>query len=181
MPDKRTICSMADSIVFDFIPKKVGNVIDQNVGISEDIRAVVKGMKDETLVLTNKGAYVIKKGECHFFPYNEILEGKNVYRVYRRGRFEVPLKGKGRVKLPDESKEPDFGPDPADNVVNFPWSKVELFKKAEEILSINKELYDTKNGIDRRSKYEENDYIKELITEIKSLNQQLEKMKDENK
>ena len=179
MPDKRSICSLADSLLFDYIPKKVGNVIDKNIGISEDIRAVVRGMKDETLLVTDKGAYIIKKGKCNFFPYDEIMTGKNVSRVYRRGRFEIPLKGKERVRLPDESKEPDFGPDPAANVVNFPWSKADLFKRAEKILSTNKELSDARTGMPRSSKHKEKDYMWELMSEIKNLNEQLAKLKEE--
>ena len=179
MPDKRTVCSLADSIVFDYIPVKIRNVIDKNVRISEDIRAVVRGMNDETLVVTNKGAYIIKKGECTFFSYDNILAEKNVSRVYRRGRFEIALEGKGRVRLPDESKEPDFGPDPAPNVVNFPWSKAELFTKAEEILSINKELHDARTGLSSES--EGKDLVLDLMHEIRNLNEQLAKLKEEKK
>lgn len=182
MPDKRTVCSLADSIVFDYIPKKIANIIDKNIRISEDIRAVVKGMNDETLVVTDKGAYIIKKGECKFFSYDEIQAGKNVLRVYRRGRFEIPLKEKKRVRLPNESQEPDFGPDPAPNVVNFPWTKAELFTKAEEILSINKELNDTRTGIPHdATKFEEKEFVRELMHEIRKLNEQLAKMKEETK
>ncbi len=181
MPDKRAVCSRADCIVFDYVPGNITKIIDKNVGISEDIRAVIRGMKDETLVITNKGVYIIKKGDSNFFSYDEILEEEYVHRVYRRGRFEVPLKGKGRVRLPDESREPDFGPDPAPNVVNFPWSKFEMFKKAEEILSINKELYDNKAELSRASSSEEKDVIQELMHEIRDLKEQLAVLKKEKK
>lgn len=181
MPDKRTLCSLADSLVFDYIPRKIGTIIDKNITISEDIRAAVVGMNDETLLVTDKGAYIIKKGDCTFFSYDEILTGNNVFRVYRRGRFEIPLKGKGRVRLPDDNTEPDFGPDPAPNVVNFPWTKADLFKKAEEILSINKELTDTRTGTPHVSKFQEMDYVGELMHEIKKLNDQLAVLKEEKK
>ncbi len=181
MPDKRAVCSRADCIVFDSVPENIRKIIDKNIGISEDIRAIVRGMKDETLVVSNKGVYVIKKGKCKFFSYDEILAEKYVHRVYRRGRFEIPLKGKGRVELPDESKEPDFGPDPAQNVVNFPWSKFEMFKKAEEILSINKELYDNSTELSRVSKTEEKDVVQELTHEIRDLKEQLAILKKEIK
>jgi hypothetical protein len=178
MPDKRTVCSLADSIVFDYIPTNIRNIIDKNIGISEDIRAVVRGMNDETLVVTDKGAYIIKKGKSEFFSFDKILPEKNISRVYRRGRFEIPLEGKGKVRLPDESKDPDFGPDPASNVVNFPWSKFELFTKAEEIMSCNKELFDTRAGLSRASEVEEKDLIKDLMLEIRNLNEQLAKLKE---
>ncbi|UNC91040.1 hypothetical protein [Candidatus Contubernalis alkaliaceticus] len=178
MPDKRTICSVADSLVFDYIPKKIGNIIDKNIKISEDIRAAVVGMNDETLLVTDKGAYIIKKGKCNFFSYDEMLVGRNVSRVYRRGRFEIPLKGKGKVRLPDESKEPDFGPDPAPNVVNFPWSKADLFTKAKEILSVHKELHDTRTGAPHISIIEDKDYVSELMSEIRKLNEQLANLKE---
>ncbi len=181
MPDKRTVCSLADSIVFDYVPGNIRNVIDKNIRISEDIKALVRGMKDETLVVTDAGAYIIKKGKCNFFPYDTILAEKNVHRVYRRGRFEIPLKQKGKVRLPDESKEPDFGPDPAPNVVNFAWHKSELFRKAEEILSVNKEFHDHKTGSSRASKIEKNDIVLELLEEIRNLNEQLAKLKEEKK
>jgi len=181
MPDKRAVCSRADCIVFDIIPEKIRRIIDKNVGISEDIRAVVKGMKDETLVITDNGVYIIKKEKCNFFPYEEIMDEKYLYRVYRRGRFEIPLKGKGKVRLPDESTEPDFGPDPAPNVVNFPWSKFEMFEKAEEILSINKELHDNKAALARDSatadKDQERHTAQELMQEIRDLKEQLAMLK----
>ncbi len=179
MPDKRAVCSRADCIVFDAVPGKISRIIDQNVGISEDIRAVVRGMKEETLVVTDAGAYIIKKGKSQFYPYDEILDEKYLYRVYRRGRFEIPLKGQGRVKLPDESTEPDFGPDPAPNVVNFPWSKQEMFEKAEEILSINKEIHDKKKAPSGASRAVEEDTIQELAQEIKELKEQLAQLKQE--
>ncbi len=179
MPDKRAVCSRADCILFDFVPQKIRKIIDKNVGISEDIRAVVVGMKDETLVITNRGAYTIKKGECHFFPYDKIEDDEFVHRVYRRGRFEIPLKGKGRVRLPEESEEPDFGPDPAPNVINFPWSKYEMFTTAEEILSINKELHDHKIALSQRSKTDEGDTVHELLYEIRNLKEQLAQVKKE--
>ncbi len=183
MPDKRTVCSMADSIVFDYIPKKIGDVIDKNITITEDIRAAVRGMKDETLVVTDKGVYIIKKGACNFFPYDQIMQEKSVSRVYRRGRFEVPLEGKGETRLPDERKEPDFGPDPAPNVVNFPWSKAELFQKAEQIISINKELHDAKTGIQATTEINVDDkyFIGELLNEIRKLNDQLTREKEKNR
>jgi len=180
MPDKRAVCSLADSIVFDYVPKKIRDIIERNVKISEDIKAVVRGMNDETLVITDQGVYTIKKEKVHFFSYEDILDDKYVHRVYRRGRFEIPLKGKGRVMLPDESKEPDFGPDPAPNVINFPWSKAELFNKAEQILSVNKELYDSKVKIASAPKFdEEKGIIMELLNEIKRLNEQIAKLKEE--
>ncbi len=184
MPDKRTLCSLADSLIIDYIPKRIGKVIDKNIGISEDIKAAVVGMNDEALLVTDKGVHIIKKGKCNFFPYDEILEGKNVSRVFRRGRFEVPLKGKERIRLPDESKEPDFGPDPAKNVVNFPWSKADLFKKAQDILSVNKELYEFYNnsrGASNKSKLDDNDYVRELMGEIRKLSEQVATLKEEKK
>lgn len=181
MPDKRAICSRADCIVFDYIPENIRKIIDKNIGISEDIRAVVRGMKDETLVITDKGVYTIKKGESNFFSYNDFLAEKYLHRVYRRGRFEIPLKGTGRVRLPNENKEPDFGLDPAPNVINFPWSKFQMFKMAEEILSINKELYDNRIEFSRASKVEEQDIVQELTQEIRDLKEQLEILKKEIK
>lgn len=193
MPDKRAICSLADSIVIDYVPKNIRDIIDRNITISEDIKAVVRGMNDETLVVTNKGVYTIKKGKVNFFPYDVILEDKYVHRVYRRGRFELPLVGKGRVRLPDENKEPDFGPDPAPNVINFPWSKAELFQKAEQIISINKELHDARTSGLQAIKPEEKEHlvetvileernlILELMQEIKKLQGEIAQIKEEMK
>lgn len=175
MPDKRAVCSLADSIVFDYIPKKIGEVIDENIKISEDIKAAVKGMKGEALVITDEGVYTVKKGNCHFIPYDKIIPSRNISRVYRRGRFEIPTVDKGKVRLPDQSKEPDFGPDPAPNVINFPWSKVLLFRKAEEILSINKELHDARKGI-AKTENQGTEYEKKLIEEIKKLNERLNQL-----
>lgn len=179
MPDKRVVCSRADAIVIDYIPGAIRDIIDKNVGISEDIRAAVRGINDETLVVTDKGVYTIKKGKTKFFPYDQILAENNVSRIYRRGRFEIPLKGKGKVKLPDESKEPDFGLDPAPNVINFPWSKVELFYKAEEILSVNKELHDAGKGPFTPSRVTDKVDLQELMQEISKLKEQLAKLKEE--
>ncbi len=179
MPDKRSICSIADSIVFDYIPKRIGDVIDENIEVDEDIKAVVKGMKGEALVVTNEGVYTVKRGDCHFFPYDKIVPGRNISRVYRRGRFEIPTVEKGKVRLPDQSKEPDFGPDPAPNVINFPWSKVVLFRKAEEILSINKELYDFKKGKSKNLVNDNKNFQQELMNEIKKLNERLAQLEKE--
>ncbi|RQD77203.1 MAG: hypothetical protein D5R97_02920 [Candidatus Syntrophonatronum acetioxidans] len=179
MPDKRSVCSLADAIVFDFIPKKIGEVIDENITFSEDIKAVVKGMKGEALVVTDEGVYTVKKGNCHFFPYDKILPGKYIARVYRRGRFEIPTVDRGRVKLPDQLTDPDFGPDPAPNVINFPWSKVPLFRKAEEIITINKELHDVRKGKSKASKEDDASYHQELIHEIRKLNERLAKLEKE--
>lgn len=144
MVKKCDICSLADPLVIDHIPDSTRTVIDQNLEAYENIKALVKGMNNETLVVTDRGVYVIKaKDRCFFFSYDDILPGQKIFRVYRRGRFELTVKGKERGRLTDPEKKPDFEPDPADNVVNFPWSKMALFQKVEEIIDINKQKYDT--------------------------------------
>lgn len=146
MVRKCDICSLADPLVIDFVPDDTRKVIDQGLGDYENIKALAKGMNNETLVVTDMGVHVIKpEGRCVFFSYDDILPGQKIFRVFRRGRFEIPVKGQGKrsVLAEDAKDKPDFEPDPADNVVNFPWSKMDLFQKVDEIIDINKQKFDT--------------------------------------
>lgn len=175
MPDKRTVCSLTDSVIIDYIPKKTKDVIDKNIRMDEDIKAAVKGITGEALVVTDAGVYTIKEGaRCNYFSYNEITEGKKVSRMYRRGRFEIPLKDKDEQQQ-ESSKERDggFGPDPAPNVVNFPWSKVPLFRQAADIIRNNRKIYETKANSHYTFDDEHHEYECELKEEIKRLNNRL--------
>lgn len=171
MVDKYEVCSFADPLVIDYIPDHTRETINKNIGTSEDIKALVKGMKSEALVVTDQGVHIAKRRDkCTFFSYDRILPGKTIFRVYRRGRFELPVEGKERARMPDEHREPDFGPDPADNVVNFPWSKIALFKKVDEIISINKKLYDSQAKEPAGTgEQKESDSVNELKDEIERL------------
>ncbi len=70
----------------------------------------------------------------------------------------------------------EFGPDPAKNVVNFPWSKVSYFKKAVKAIKAQKELYEAKAGmLECKDDVQDtaDDYKCELQEEIKRLNERL--------
>ncbi len=175
MPDKRTVCSLTDSVIIDYIPKKTRDVIDKNIRMDEDIKAAVKGITGEALVVTDTGVYTIKEGDkCNYFSYDEISEGKKVSRIYRRGRFEIPLKDKDEQQQESPQKnDGDFGPDTAGNVVNFPWSKVPLFRQAADIIRNNRKIYETKAGAHYTCDDEDHEYECELKEEIKRLNDRL--------
>ncbi len=127
MPDKKAL-----EAVIDIIPPKVKKIIDENVDAAEDIRAAVKGKRGEALVVTDRGVHVIKaSGEHHFFDYGSI-ESVSIARVFRRGRFELGIRGMEKAAPP--AAEGDFAADPAGNVVNFPFSKMAMFKKAEKMI-----------------------------------------------
>lgn len=174
MPDKRAVCSLTDSIIIDYIPTNTREIIDVNVRMHEDIKAALKGVKGEALVVTDGGVYVIKEGrECHYYPYKNIT-GSKVSRKYRRGRFEVFLEG---IDMEDDKGDGDgqqlFGPDPAKNVVNFPWSKVALYRQADKIIKINNEISQLRGGAEVPCQEDDHVYECELRAEIKRLNEKL--------
>lgn len=173
MPDKRAVCSKIDSIVIDVLPKKMREAIDENIRVSEDIKVAIKGINTEAVVVTDEGVYIIKdKTECNYHPYN-LIESAKTSRKFRRGRFELFVEGLEEEEA-SGTEGMEFGPDPAKNVVNFPWSKVPQFKKAVKAIQTQKELYKTKAGTLKCDDVDAGeDYKCELQEEIKRLNERL--------
>lgn len=119
--------------VIDFLPRGIMKLIQERIDPGEDIKAAVKGKKEEALVVTDKGVHIFKaSGVHHFFLYGEI-DSVRISRVYRRGKLELMLRDMGRY---DNAKEHEiFEADSSGNAINFPFAKMAMFKQAEKIIS----------------------------------------------
>ncbi|RJX23177.1 MAG: hypothetical protein C4554_11510 [Dethiobacter sp.] len=74
-------------IIIDYVPENIKKIIESNVDMSEDIKAVIKGIKGEALAITDKGVYIIQhSGDCYFYDYGRIKTFK-LYRELRRGKY----------------------------------------------------------------------------------------------
>lgn len=117
--------------MIDVLPENLKCLVMKEVHDKENFLAVMKGIKGEALALTDEGVHMVKESDrCSFFPFSEIAFVK-IYRELRRGKFELILRGE---QSPEAALMMGYEADPSEYVVNFPFSKMPMFKKVGEMV-----------------------------------------------
>lgn len=131
MSDKKCL-----ETVVDYLPPYMKDIIDENIGEEEDIKAIVKGKSGEAVIVTDKRVCTINNGEM-FQPFEkEIIKGVKLSRKNRVGRFELLVENPEQYIEKRKEEDCKYGPDLSKNIVNFPYSKFPMFKVVEKHINV---------------------------------------------
>lgn len=118
--------------VMDKLPRRMQELVDENVRQGEEITAIAEGRTGEAVIVTDQRVFTVNEGEILQAFDKEEITGVKLSRRVRVGRFELFLENPEKYIVEKSQDDCIFSPDLSRNVVNFPYIKFPAFQLVEK-------------------------------------------------